>query len=115
MLIETARYELPPEGITLLGYVVRRMHKTEWLAKVPALLAEGQTAKALECAAVYAVTSSTSFGRAYYQPQFNSVGEVLSEADPVTGAMITARLNISSPYNSSSEAVMPNHDIFRGS
>ncbi len=22
------RYELPPSGITLLGYVVRRMHKT---------------------------------------------------------------------------------------
>jgi len=115
MLIETARYELPPEGITLLGYIVRRMHKTEWLAKVPALLAEGQTAKALEYAAVYAATSSTSFGRAYYQPQFNRVGEVLSEADPVTGAMVTARLDSSSPYNISYEAVMPNRDAFRGS
>jgi len=115
MLIETARYELPPEGITLLGYVVRRMHKTEWLAKVPALLAEVQTAKALECAAIYAASSSTSFGRAYYQPQFNRVGEVLSEADPVTGAMVTARLESSSPYNISYEAVMPNHDTFRGS
>jgi hypothetical protein len=115
MLIETARYELPPEGITLLGYVVRRMHKTEWLAKVPALLAEGQTAKALECAAIYAASSSTSFGRAYYQPQFNRVGEVLSEADPVTGAMVTARLDSSSPYNISYEAVMTNHDTFRGS
>jgi len=26
MLIETTRYELPPEGISLLGYIVRRMH-----------------------------------------------------------------------------------------
>ena len=115
MLIETARYELPPEGITLLGYVVRRMHKTEWLAKIPALLIEGQTAKALEHTAVYAASSSTSYGRAYYQPQFNRVGEVLSEADPVTGAMVTARLDSSSPYNISYEAVMPNHDTFRGS
>ncbi len=37
MLIETTRYELPPEGISLLGYIVRRMHKTEWLTEVPAL------------------------------------------------------------------------------
>ena len=71
MLIETTRYELPPEGITLLGYIVRRMHKTEWLAKVPQVLAEEKTAKALEYAAIYAATSSTSFGRAYYQPRFN--------------------------------------------
>ena len=106
MLIETARYELPPEGITLLGYVVRRMHKTEWLAKVPALLAEGQTAKALECAAIYAASSSTSFGRAYYQPQFNRTGEVISEADPVTGAIVTARLDSTSPhYNISYEEI----------
>lgn len=116
MLIETARYELPPEGITLLGYIVRRMHKTEWLAKVPAALAEGQTAKALEYAAVYAATSSTSFGRAYYQPNFNNAGEVISEADPVTGAMVTAKLESTSPhYNISYQAVMPNGDIFKGS
>mgnify|MGYP000668019971 CR=1 FL=1 len=39
MLIDTLRYELPPEGITLLGYVVRRMHKTEWLVKASEMLA----------------------------------------------------------------------------
>ena len=116
MLIETARYELPPEGITLLGYIVRRMHKTDWLAKVPALLAEGQIAKALEYAAVYAATSSTSFGRAYYQPQFNRTGEVISEADPITGAIVTARLDSNSPqYNISYEAIMSNGDAFKGS
>ena len=90
MLIETTRYELPPEGITLLGYIVRRMHKTEWLVKASALLAEGQTAQALEHAAIYATSSSTSYGRAHYQPQFNRTGEVISEADPITGAIITA-------------------------
>src|SRR5512147_464748 len=116
MLIETARYELPPEGITLLGYIVRRMHKTEWLAKAATLLADGQTAAALEHAAVYAASSSTSYGRAYYQPQFNRIGEVISEADPVTGAIVTARLESTSPhYNISYEAIMPNRDTFRGS
>ena len=116
MLIETARYELPPEGITLLGYIVRRMHKTEWLAKVAAALAEEQTTKALEYAAVYAATSSTSFGRAYYQPQFNHAGETVSEADPMTGAMIAAKLESTSPhYDISYQAVMPNGDTFTGS
>jgi len=116
MLIETARYELPTEGITLLGYIVRRMHKTDWLAKSSSALDEGQTTKALEYAAVYAAMSSTSFGRAYYQPQFNRTGEVVSEADPVTGAMITAKLESTSPhYNISYQAVMPNGNIFKGS
>jgi hypothetical protein len=116
MLIETTRYELPPEGITLLGYIVRRMHKTEWLVKASALLAEGQTAQALEHAAIYAASSSTSYGRAHYQPQFNRAGAVISEADPITSAIVTARLDSTSPqYNISYEAVMPNRDIFRGS
>lgn len=116
MLIETARYELPPEGITLLGYIVRRMHKTEWLAKIPAALAEGKTEKALEYAAVYAAASSTSFGRAYYQPEFNREGETVSEADPTTGAHVTARLDSVSPhYDISYRAAMPNGDTFEGS
>jgi hypothetical protein len=110
MLLETTRYELPPEGITLLGYIVRRMHKTEWLAKASALLADGQTVKALEHSAIYTASSSTSYGRAYYQPQFNRTGAVISEADPVTGAIVTARLDRASPqYN------MPSGDTFRGS
>jgi hypothetical protein len=116
MLIETTRYELPPEGITLLGYIVRRMHKTEWLAKIPVLLKEGQTARALEHAAVYAATSSASFGRAYYQPQFNRAGDNVTEADPITGAMITAKLESTSPhYDISYQAIMPNGDAFIGS
>jgi hypothetical protein len=39
MSLDPVRYELPPEGITLLCYIVRRMYKTEWLAKASALLA----------------------------------------------------------------------------
>ncbi len=110
------RYELPPAGITLLGYVVRRMHKTQWLTSVPALLAENKNTDALAQVAMYAVTSSTSFGRAYYQPQFNSTGAEISEADPMTGAMVTAKLVSTSPhYLITYTATMPNGDVFSGS
>ena len=110
------RYELPLAGITLLGYVVRRMHKTQWLTSIPALLTDNKTSEALAKVAMYAVTSSTSFGPAYYQPQFNSKGEEVSEADPQTGAMVTAKLISTSPhYLISYTAVMPNGDVFSGS
>ena len=110
------RYELPPAGITLLGYVVRRMHKTKWLTAVPALLAENKSSDALAQIAMYAVTSSTSFGQAYYQPQFNSVGAEISEADPVTGAVVHAKLVSTSPnYLITYTATMLNGDIFSGS
>ncbi|MBE0671905.1 MAG: hypothetical protein IH588_15070 [Anaerolineales bacterium] len=110
------RYELPPAGITLLGYVVRRMHKTQWLMSVPALLAENKTSEALAQIAMYAVTSSTSFGRAYYQPQFNPAGAEISEADTVTGAIVTAKLVSTSPhYLITYTAAMPNGDLFSGS
>jgi len=112
----TTRYELPPSGITLLGYVVRRMHKTQWLSSISALLAENKSSEALAQVAKYAVTSSTSFGPAYYQPQFNSKGEEVSEADPQTGAMVTAKLISTSPhYLISYTAAMPNGDVFLGS
>ncbi len=110
------RYELPPAGITLLGYVVRRMHKTYLLLPVPALLAENKSKEALAQVAKYAVTSSTSFGRAYYQPQFNSAGAEISEADPNTGASVTAKLVSTSPhYFITYTAAMPNGDLFSGS
>lgn len=115
MTDEITRYELPPAGITLLGYVVRRMHKTQWLMPVPALIAGNKHGEALAKVAMYAVTSSTSFGPAYYQPQFNSVGSEISEADPITGAMVKAKLESSSPtYLISYSALMPNGDIFSG-
>lgn len=110
------RYELPPAGITLLGYVVRRMHKTKWLTSIPALLAESKSSDALAQVAMYAVTSSTSFGRAYYQPQFNAVGVEISETDPATGAVVTAKLLSTSPhYFIEYSAAMPNGDVFSGS
>ncbi len=116
MLIDTLRYELPPEGITLLGYVVRRMHKTEWLVKAAESLQQNNTVAALEAAAIYAVASATSFGRAYYQPDFNRAGEVVRECDPQTGALVAAKLVSSSPaYQITYSAEMKNGDLFQGS
>ena len=116
MFDQIVRYELPPNGITLLGYVVRRMHKTQWLTAAPELISAGKSSEALAQIAMYAVTSSTSFGRAYYQPQFNSKGDEVSETDPQTGAMVTAKLVSTAPhYLITYTAVMPNKDIFSGS
>lgn len=114
--MNNTRYELPPEGITLLGYIVRRMHKTALLDGTPALLAENKTGEVLARVAHYAVASSTSFGRAYYQPRFNNVGEQISEADPATRAIVAAKLDSVSPhYHITYTAAMPNGDIFSGS
>lgn len=114
--MNNTRYELPPEGITLLGYVVRRMHKTALLDGIPALLAKNKTGEALACVARYAVASSTSFGPAYYQPRFNAVGDQISEADPATRAIVTAKLESATPhYHITYTAAMPNGDIFSGS
>lgn len=92
------RYELPPQGTTLLGYVVRRMHKTALLLPVRSMLGEGRSAEALAQLALYAAAASASFGPAYYQPEFNAVGDMVSEADPVTQAQVTARLEARSPH-----------------
>jgi len=112
---DITRYELPANRNTLLGYVVRRMHKTKWLASVPSLISGGKFEDALAQVAMYAVTSSTSFGRAYYQPQFNPVGAEVIETDPLTGAIVKAKLESSSPTYLISYCVdMPNGDVFSG-
>ena len=92
------RYELPPEGISLLGYVVRRMHKTSRLQAAGALLAQHLYAEALAQIAQYAAGASSSYGPAYYQPRFNRAGESVAEADPQTGALVNARLEAERPH-----------------
>jgi hypothetical protein len=114
--MNSTRYELPPEGTSLLGYIVRRMHKTSRLSSIPELLAQGRSSQALEQVAMYAVAASTSYGRAYYQPNFNATGETVSEPDPATGATVTAQLDSRSPhYHISYQVSMPNGDTFTGS
>lgn len=92
-----AQYELPPEGISLLGYVVRRLHKTELLASVPHLLSQGNVMSALLAIAHYTAASSVTFGKLYYEPRRDRPGTIRTENDPQTGAQVTAVLESSSP------------------
>ncbi len=116
MLIDTARYELPPEGNTLLGYIVRRMHKTEHLVSIQELLEQGKSSTALEQIALYTVAASASYGRAYYQPTFDATGATVREPDPATGAIVTAQLESRSPhYHITYEVDLQNGDRFQGS
>ena len=98
LLKDTLRYELPPTGNTLLGYIVRRMHKTHWLAAAQHLISIGDASHALANIAMYAMAASTSFGRAFYQPRFDDEGDQVSEPDPATGAIITAKLESRIPH-----------------
>lgn len=115
LLKDTLRYELPAEGTSLLGYIVRRMHKTSWLMPVMQLIETQQTAQALAHIAAYAVSASTSFGRAHYQPTFDEPGTQVSAADPATGAMVTAELLSTKPhYRISYHVKMPEGAVFEG-
>jgi len=116
MLIDTIRYELPPGGISLLGYIVRRMHKTERLLSVPELLAQGKSSEAIQGIALYTAAASASYGRAYYQPTFDATGATVRESDPATGAIVTARLESRSPhYRITYEVDLPDGGRFQGS
>jgi hypothetical protein len=115
LMRDTLRYELPVEGNSLLGYIVRRMHKTAWLMPVKQLIERRQTAQALAHIATYAVSASTSFGRAHYHPTFDEPGAQVSAADPVTGAAVTARLLSTRPhYRISYDVKMPDGAVFEG-
>ena len=112
---QVARYELPQGGISLLGYIVRRMHKTFWLNPIQSYLLQGESEKTLLHVAIYTAVSSTSYGEAFYQPNSNNKGDVISERDSVTDAIVTARLDSRSPhYKISYEVEMPNQDLFQG-
>jgi hypothetical protein len=82
------QYETPREGITIGGYVARRLHKTALLKPVPDFLKD-DSARALAQIALYAAAASTSFGPAMYQPDSDPVGRVIETRDPETGAHIT--------------------------
>lgn len=90
--MDTTRYELPESGISLLGYVVRRMHKTAWLVEIPRLVRDGDLPLALAHVGVYSLVAGTSYGKAHYQPTFNRSGDWIAESDPETGAELEARV-----------------------
>ncbi|HEY6042017.1 MAG TPA: hypothetical protein VIX58_07800 [Anaerolineae bacterium] len=78
-------YETPSEGITIGGYIARRLHKTVLLQPVAKLLPEN-SAEALARIALYAAAASASFGPALYQPEGDRPGAVIETTDPETGA-----------------------------
>jgi hypothetical protein len=82
------RYETPPEGISIGGYIARRLHKTVLLQPVAKLLPEN-SAEALARIALYAAAASTSFGPAMYQPEDDRRGTVIETTDPETGAHVS--------------------------
>lgn len=92
----TTRYELPVGGISLLGYLVRRAHKTTLLAEA-ATLATADHRRALLVFGRFCAAASTSYGRAWYQPRFDVPGDVVEEADPATGFAVRAELLASDP------------------
>lgn len=104
-------YELPAGGISLLGYTVRRMHKTSLLSKALALADDGRPAESLACVGLYAAGASASFGRAHYQPSMNAVGAEVSEPDPETGAMVRACLLARQPHLQLSAEVRLGDDL----
>jgi hypothetical protein len=92
------------------------MHKTVLLAPIPALVKSGPSAEVLAQVALYGAGASASFGPAFYQPEFNPVGDVITESDPATGAVVTARLESRSPhYRISYSVEMPDGSQFSGS
>ena len=107
--LDVTRYELPPAGTSLLGYLVRRMHKTLWLVPAPLFVATAHTEAALAQIATYTIMASTSYGKAYYQPVFDREGERVTERDPETGIQVSAKLNSCSPTYKISYMVQMHH------
>lgn len=113
--LKGTRYELPPQGISLVGYVARRMHKTAWLMPVADLLAKGETVSALRQVGLYAAACASSYGVAHYQPSFNQVGAGVEEADPITGARVKVTLVAAQPkLRIGYEVRMPDGGVFSG-
>ena len=83
-------YETPRDGITIGGYIARRLHKTILLKSVPELL-KNDSARALAQIAIYAAAASTSFGPAMYQPDGDPAGKVIETVDPETDAQVTVK------------------------
>ena len=114
-VVSQTRYELPPSGASLAGYVVRRMHKTSLLLPVPGLIRDGRTAEALAQVALYAAGASASYGPAFYQPQLDRVGSVVRESDPATGVVVEVTLETgAAPYRLAYQAQIPGGGLFTG-
>ncbi|NDJ53138.1 MAG: hypothetical protein GYB68_08660 [Chloroflexi bacterium] len=111
---ERMRYELPMGGISITGYIVRRLQKTALLTSL-ASLEKDLPAQALATFGVYALASATSWGPAFYQPSMGRPGAEISEADPATGAKVTVRYLERDPHFSFSyEVTLPSGGVISG-
>lgn len=107
-------YETPPQGISLTGYIARRMHKTRLLAGLSAAI-HTDAAGALARFGAYAAAAGTSFGPAMYQPRFDGPGSSVVESDPETGAVVTVQQLARSPhYSFSVEVQLPDGGQVKG-
>ena len=114
-VVSQTRYELPASGVSLAGYVARRMHKTSLLLPVPEMALAGRTAEALAQVALYAAGASASYGPAYYQPRLDRVGSVVREADPATGAVVEVTLETgAAPYRLAYQVQIPGGGLLTG-
>jgi len=90
-------YETPPGGITITGYIARRMHKTVLLNGLEELIIS-DSAAALVRFGVYAMAAATSRGPARYQPRFDGPGTTIESFDPETGAKVMVKQLSRSPH-----------------
>lgn len=104
-------YETPRGGITIGGYVARRLHKTVLLKSVADWL-DDHSARALAQIAIYAAAASTSFGPALYQPAGDSLGQVIETVDAETQARV--RVTCEGDLRFSYRIEMPNIGVLTG-
>lgn len=95
--MERMQYETPRGGISITGYIARRLHKTALLDDIETALSR-RPALALMQFAIYAAAAATSWGPALYQPRFDRPGAEVAEADPDTGAQVTVRCLATEPH-----------------
>jgi hypothetical protein len=95
--LQRMRYETPHSGITITGYIARRMQKTRLLEGIREAIGTDPRA-ALAQFGLYAIAAGTSFGPALYQPAFDPPGSQVRERDPETGAVINVLQGERNPH-----------------
>jgi hypothetical protein len=111
---ERMRYETPSGGITLTGYLARRLQKTALLRGIEADICQ-HPALALIKFGFYAAASATSWGPVSYQPRFERPGASYIEEDPDTGAEVSVSYVQSRPhYTFTFEVRLPDGGLIKG-
>jgi hypothetical protein len=108
------RYETPPGGITLTGYLARRLQKTALLRDIEVDIRQNPVLALIKFG-FYAAASATSYGPVNYQPRFERPGASYVEQDPDTGAEIAVNYAHRSPhYTFTFEVRLPDGGLIKG-